>query len=78
MNKITKETLEVNSSAITALAYAPGDESLFVTFINGSIYNYNDVPENIYMGLKYSKSIGQHFTKYIKDEYNFEKVKTNN
>lgn len=78
MNKIIKENLDVNSSAITALAYAPLDESLYVTFTNGSIYNYDDVPENIYLSLKYSKSIGQHFIKYIKDEYNFKKIKSSN
>ena len=78
MNKIIEEKLKVDSSAISGLSYAPLDESLYVTFVNGSIYNYNDVPENIYLSLKYSKSIGQHFIKYIKDEYNFKKIKSSN
>tara|TARA_B100000902_G_scaffold167689_1_gene162380 strand:+ start:511 stop:786 length:276 start_codon:yes stop_codon:yes gene_type:complete len=78
MNKIIEEKLKVDSSAISGLSYAPLNESLYITFINGSIYGYDNVPENIYLSLKYSKSIGQHFIKYIKDEYNFKKIKSSN
>ena len=62
------------STAISSMNYDPGTATLKITFVTGKIYDYKNVPEEIYYALKTSSSKGIYFNKYIKDKYLFEKI----
>jgi hypothetical protein len=38
----------VTSSNIEAIGYEAGDEILQIVFLNGSVYDYYNVPEDVY------------------------------
>lgn len=63
------------SSVIAHFIYQAATETLIITFVSGLVYAYNEVPEEIYLGLKNSKSKGIYFNKFIKDHYHFEHKK---
>jgi len=70
--KITKEKLQVNSSAIISMSYKFEEKTLLVKFIGGRKYVFNNVSTEIFFGLKHSESIGKFFNKMIKGNYKFE------
>ena len=62
------------STVISSINYDENACRLTITFVSGKIYEYKDVPEEIYNGLKTSRSKGIYFNEYIKDKYEYEKV----
>lgn len=52
----------VSSSNISSI----GSQVLEVEFLNGSIYQYYDVPEALYAGLMAADSHGKYLNEYIK------------
>ena len=68
------ETLEVESSAITEVAYYPNVERLFVLFRNGRTYEYLNVPSHVMSGLREAPSKGKFLNKYVLAQYRFKKV----
>ena len=63
------------SSVIAGISYDPATAILRVTFVSGMIYDYRDVPEEIYTALKTSDAKGIYLNRHIKGKYAFEKVK---
>lgn len=66
---------QVKSSNIASIGY---DQSLFILeieFLNGEIYQYINVPDNIFQGIMSASSHGTYLNQYIKDRYNFNKIK---
>lgn len=57
-----------------AVAYHKETKVLFVFFHSGSIWAYNDVPQENYFELLTSKSIGNYFNKNIRNVFESEKV----
>lgn len=57
----------VESSTISAVAHE--DESLFVQFKGGGIFEYAKVPDAVYNELLAAKSKGAYFNKHIKGIY---------
>ena len=65
----------VSSSNIASIGYDPMRMILEVEFLNGSIYQYYDVPEELYIGLMAASSHGKFLNEYIKKcGYRFERV----
>lgn len=65
----------VSSSNIASIGYDPMRMILEVEFLNGSIYQYYDVPEELYIGLMAASSHGKFLHEYIKKGgYRFERV----
>ena len=65
----------VSSSNIASIGYDPMQMSLEVEFLNGSIYQYYDVPEALYEGIMSAESHGKYLNEYIKKGgYRFERV----
>jgi hypothetical protein len=60
------------STVIAAIHYDKG--ILKIVFVSGTVYHYLDVPEEVYMAMKASKSKGIYFNQHIKDKYAFEKI----
>ena len=67
------ETLTVDSSAISEVAYYPNVERLFVIFKSGNEYEYLNVPTFIMNGLRDASSKGKFLNKYVLGVYRFKK-----
>lgn len=63
--------IDVDSRCLSAVYYDAHNRILKVRFCSGDIYQYEDVPENIFNNLLNSASLGQYFNYYIKDVFNF-------
>lgn len=65
----------VLSSNIDSIGYDSANQILEVKFLNGSIYQYYDVPEYLYVGLMSADSHGKYLNEYIKKGgYRYERV----
>ena len=68
------ESLTVDSSAISEVAYYPNVEKLIVLFISGKAYEYLNVPVHVMNGLREASSKGKFLNKYILAQYRFKKL----
>lgn len=62
------------SSNIKGGKYNTNTKKLEVTFNNGLIYEYDDVPHEIFAELNLSESQGRYFNKNISKNYTFRKI----
>ena len=67
--------LKNTSAVIQSFDYDPEKKILKVEFANGSIYKYNDVPEDIYNEMKTTPSLGQFFNARVREKYGFDREK---
>lgn len=58
-----------NSSYLTAGVYDAAEQSLTITFRDGSSWLYSNVPQGVWEGLKAAGSAGQYFHRQIKPRY---------
>lgn len=63
------------SSVVAHIHYDPGASILRVIFVSGMVYDYKNVPEDVYEAMKKSGSKGTYLNKQIKGHYEFEKIK---
>jgi len=63
------------SSVVAAIKYDVSSSTLRVVYVSGAVYDYKEVPENIYNEMKTASSKGEYLNKQIKPNYKFEKVK---
>lgn len=66
------ERSPVTSSNISEIGFQDG--TLEVLFMNGSVYQYDDVPFEAYSALIDADSVGSHFFKNIRDQYTTTRV----
>jgi hypothetical protein len=64
----------VNSSNIITIGYNADSKILEVEFRTGKVYQYEDVPEDIYQELMAASSKGQFFHDNVMNQYNFTEV----
>lgn len=64
------------STVISTIDYDPATAVLRIRFVSGLIYEYRDVPAEVYTSLKTSKTKGIYFNQHIKGHYPFQKVAT--
>ena len=68
-------TLEpVSSSNLAEVGYHPPTQTLEVRFKSGRRYQYFDVPERIYDGLKTAGSPGGYLNHEVKGNYRYARV----
>ena len=60
----------VTSSNIASVGYDSNQNKLEIEFLDGGIYQYDNVPQSIYCSLMSASSHGGYFHQYIKNEYN--------
>jgi len=65
--------LKNQSTAIKDFDYDADKQILRVTFGNGSVYKYSEVPEKIYKELKETSSVGQYFNAQVRDKFGFDR-----
>lgn len=63
--------IHVDSSCIDAVAYSQPESILKIRFNSGQIYEYNNVPHNVFFSLLDADSKGHFFNRYIKDIYSY-------
>jgi hypothetical protein len=68
------EMMKVDSSNIEAVGYDEDSSTLQVEFKNGGMYQYFDVPENVFVGLRDASSVGGYLAAAIKGTYRYSKV----
>lgn len=56
----------VESSNLDAIGYDLGSKTLRVAFRNGGVYDYSDVPEEVFTTLGRAESVGGSFHKLVK------------
>ncbi len=64
----------VASSNLASVGYDPATETLEVEFLSGSVYQYYNVPENVYDELMKESSKGRFLHYNIKNEYPYSRV----
>ena len=65
----------VESSNLASIGYDAENEILEIEFNHGGVYQYFDVPENVYDELMDADSHGQYFDRNIKKAgYEFKKI----
>lgn len=74
-NKVSVPMYPVSSSQISYIGYDKDKQILYVTFNNGTTYQYQDVSVEIFEKLKNASSIGKYFNANIRDLFNSSKVK---
>lgn len=68
------DMIQVTSSNIAAIGYDSDSETLQVEFNNGTTYQYFDIPEQIFEGLREAGSVGGYLAAQIKGNYRYSKV----
>jgi hypothetical protein len=63
------------STVVSYIHYFPATQILRVSYVSGAVYDYKNVPEEIYKAMKNAFSKGTYLNKYVKGNYSFEKVK---
>jgi len=66
------ERLPVKSSNIKTIGYKEG--ILEVEFTSGSVYQYNEVPQEIYVNILEAESKGKYFAKVVRPKFKAVKI----
>lgn len=64
----------VASSNIASIGYDEPTQTLEVEFLNGSVYQYYNVPEALYNQLMQEGSKGRFLNMYIRNSYPYSRV----
>ena len=67
------EHIPLNSSTIQTAAYDPQSMTMEVAFVNGTIYQYFDVPEHVFQSLLSAASAGAYLNANVKGIYRYSK-----
>jgi hypothetical protein len=62
------------STVVSAINYNADTATLRITYVSGKVYDYLQVPENIYQEMKNSGSKGAYLNRNIKGKYPFRKA----
>ncbi|PVH27057.1 KTSC domain-containing protein [Sphingobacterium corticibacter] len=68
------ERKPVTSSNIASIGYDENSSTLEIEFLNNTIYQYFDVPHQIYQGIMSADSQGQYLAQNIKGTYRYSKI----
>jgi len=62
------------SSVISRIEYDHVNQVMKITFVSGFIYQYENVPEEIFRAFKSSGAKGIYFNRYIKPNYRAQRI----
>jgi hypothetical protein len=65
---------QVASSNISSIGYDPATETLEVEFLNGTVYQYYNVPQNMFDTMMQEPSKGRFLNTYIRTAYPYSRV----
>jgi len=64
----------VSSSNVESIGYDENTESLFIRFLNGTLYEYKNVPKVIHEQLMAAPSIGSYLHRNVKGIFAYERI----
>ena len=70
----TKIINEIQSSNIKKTEYDTETKKLLVTFNNGALYEYDEVPHQLYTQFRMNESQGKFFSTKISKNYKYKKI----
>ncbi len=70
----TMERVPVSSSTLASVGYDPDGRVLEVRFRHGGVYQYLDVPADVYRELMAAASHGSYLARVVKPNYAFRRV----
>ena len=59
----------VSSSSVASVGYDPKTQTLEIEFQSGSVYDYEEVPPEVFQGLMEAPSKGRYFANEIRGQY---------
>ena len=62
------------SSVVSSFHYNEKSHTLRVIFISGMVYDYINVPPEVYAAMKRARSKGTYLNRHIKDHFEFKKI----
>jgi len=65
---------EVSSSNVDAIGYDETNQTLYIRFLNNTLYIYKGVPVDEFEGLRNAPSIGSYLHRNIKNLYPYERI----
>ncbi|WP_166417453.1 KTSC domain-containing protein [Cochlodiniinecator piscidefendens] len=68
------EMISVSSSNVSAVGYDSDTSTLQIQFNDGSLYQYFDVPEHIFDGLRTADSAGRYLHQNVKGVFRYSRV----
>jgi hypothetical protein len=68
------DRVSVSSSNIASVGHDASSQTLEVEFLNGSIYEYYNVPEHVYQELISASSVGGYLARQVKNVYSYSRV----
>jgi hypothetical protein len=68
------EMQPVSSSNISAVGYDADNQTVYVQFLDGSVYAYKGVPEHEFENLKTASSVGSYLNRNYKNVYPYERA----
>ena len=68
--------IDVDSSALGAIAYTQSNSTLKIRFNRGAIYQYESVPYRLYSDLLDAESKGSFFNTYIRDAFPYRCIRS--
>lgn len=68
------ERVIVASSCIAAVRFSPDERVLVLEFRNGLVYEYFDVPSNLYTALITADSKGAFIARFIRGHFSFRRL----
>lgn len=69
------QMVNVRSSNLSSVGYDDVSAILRIEFVNGRVYDYKNVPEEIHLGLMQAASKGKFFSSKIRDRYRCSRIK---
>lgn len=69
------ERQKVQSSNLASIGYDEENQLLEIEFNHGGVYEYFDVPNDVYEELMNASSHGKYFISEIKDSYDYNKIR---
>ncbi len=65
---------KVISQTLNSIGFDPSQKLLELEFTSGSIYQYFNVPNRVYLELISAESKGRYFDSWIRDKYAFKRI----
>jgi hypothetical protein len=59
----------VDSSSLRSVGYDAATSTLEVEFRNGSVYQYTNVPSELWTRFRHAESIGRFFQENVRDQF---------
>lgn len=66
--------IQIESSHLKSAAYNKTTGTLVIRFLNGQVYEYDSVPEQIFEDFKDSESKGKFLHRVLKNNYRYRRV----